>query len=311
MTTRSARWRGALAGLALMVFAVLPGCAALSGGGSTSSAGGGDTWSTPTLDRGIASDAQAPSEVAEIAPENGTAFSAQSVIQTGFLSLRVDDPRESVDLASDITRALGGRVESRHLFSDQVGNQTIVRSAQMTLRIPDERLDDAYAELTTLGTVRSDQRDAHDVTMQRVDLVARVAALERSIERLESLVTDAGDLSDLIELETALADRQADLDALTAQLDQLSDQIAFSTITVEFVSFAASDDPTPESFWSAFLAGLKSIGTALSALLVATGFALPWIILITLVVVVVTLVVRSRRRRQNEQVEQGSDGYSG
>lgn len=298
MTSHS-RTRHALVAVALASLALVTGCSAETGDQSAMSNG---------FDSGL------PSVAVEsiVAPEaDAVSATDQALIQTGYLSIRVDSPVESVDRAAEITAALNGRVESRHIYSDQSGDQTIVTSAHMTLRIPDTKLDEAYSQLSELGDVRTDQRDARDVTMEKVDLEARVDSLERSIQRLEALVTDAADLSDLIELEGALANRQSELDSLSAQLEVLTDQVSFSTISVEFVSISTTPDPEPESFWSALLAGLKSIGAVFSALIVAAGFALPWIILLGVIALVIILIVKRVRRRSKRQAPVSPDGYSG
>lgn len=63
-----------------------------------------------------------------------------------------------------------------------------------------------------------------------------------SIERFKQLISAATNTADLIAAETALAERQAELDSLNAQLKYLSDQVEMSVIYLSLLpndSFSA------------------------------------------------------------------------
>jgi hypothetical protein len=105
-----------------------------------------------------------------------------------------------------------------------------------------------------------------------------------------------------VSIESELASREADLDALTSRLAVLRDQVAMSTLSVDLRGPAAPpvvvDEPAPAG-WSSGLAagwaGLQAVGTAAAAV---AGFLLPMLPLVAVVlglVWVVRRVVRGRR----------------
>ncbi len=61
-------------------------------------------------------------------------------------------------------------------------------------------------------------------------------------------MASAANTADLIEAENALADRQAELDSLTAQQRYLSDQIDLSTLIVDISAEPRRPDDR-DSFW--------------------------------------------------------------
>jgi hypothetical protein len=58
-------------------------------------------------------------------------------------------------------------------------------------------------DLKTLGTVQSAETKSEDVTAQRVDLDARIKALQASLDRLLAIMRDAKDPDALIKAEGA------------------------------------------------------------------------------------------------------------
>ena len=107
-----------------------------------------------------------------------TSQSERSVISTGDLSLEVDDVVSARDQVVATIEGMGGHVESQHL------NGREATSGYLTVRVPAAQFDRAVDSLSEIGTVLNDSRSSQDVTMQHVDLQARVNALEASIDRL-------------------------------------------------------------------------------------------------------------------------------
>ncbi|TFD04275.1 DUF4349 domain-containing protein [Cryobacterium sandaracinum] len=223
------------------------------------------------------------------------ASSQRDVITTGMVSITVKDPIASVQDAVTITEQAGGRIDSR-TENPATGNQPA--SANLTLRIPSDELDRTLAELKQLGTVNFVSLNASDITQQTQDLDARITSLQTSVDRLLALMTSATNTTDLIAVENALAERQSELEGLQAQRDYLSDQVDFSTITLDLYSTGTVDPGTPDDFWDAIAAGWNALLTALGAAIVAIGFALPWLLALGLVAAIVYLVIRLARKRR-------------
>ncbi len=135
-----------------------------------------------------------------------------------------------------------------------------------------------------------------DVTAVAIDLQARVDSTRASVERLTQLMAQSGSVSELIEAEVALTDRQAQLESYEQQLAALDDQVAMSSLQVQLTRAAAPTTAEPSGFGDGLLAGWNGLVVSLNALVIALGFLLPWLAVAAVVILVVWLIRRARRR---------------
>lgn len=229
-----------------------------------------------------------------VAEESADRADDRSVITTGYLYVTVDAPLESAAEAVAIAEAAGGRVDARQEFAPQGGD---AGGAQLTLRIPAERLTATLDRLKELGEVEELQLSASDVTREVQDIDARVTALRSSITRLLALQDAAATVEDLITLETAISDRQAELESLEAQQRFLADQVGLSTITLVLGSRDVAPVTEPDTFVTGLITGWEALVAFGSGLLVLLGVLIPWLVLFGLLGLIVVLIVRRARRR--------------
>ncbi len=281
--------RSLLIGAALVISALsLAGCSA----GASSSA--------PHLPAG------GSGQSAAVAPDtsNGSAVKTgggsaatvdRSVVVTGTVTVTAEKPLDAADKAVSIVEAAGGRVDGRTENAATNGDRG---SATLVLRIPAAKLTPTLDALKKLGRADQVAINATDVTAQTQDLSARIDALRASITRLLQLEASATDTTNLIAIETAISDRQGELESLEAQQRGLNDQISMSTITLSLRSDAAAPPIKPADFWTGLGAGWGAFVAFWAAALVAFGVLLPWLALIGVGVVVVLLILRGLRRHE-------------
>jgi hypothetical protein len=226
-------------------------------------------------------------------PADATVDSGRQVISSGFVTLTADDPIAASGAAVQIVESAGGRVDGR---TEQAPSNGDKGRASLTLRIPTDKLTATLTELKELGDNASVQLSDVDVTTEVQDLDARISALSASVGRLIALMSTATDTDVLIDLETAVSDRQGQLESMESQRRLLTDQVAMSSVTLELVSPADAPVPVPRTFGDAVTAGLAGFGAFFTGLFFALGYALPWLVLLAILVAVL-MAVRRRRRR--------------
>jgi hypothetical protein len=240
------------------------------------------------------------------APTAEKATIDQQIIRTAYVTMRVDDVmRSAADLRARVGAA-GGQVTAE---DDRTDGES--RYVTITAQVPAADLDAFLADIGDLGTVDSLSVNAQDVTQQVVDLDARIAALQASIQRMNELLAEAERIEDLLAIETQLSARQAELDSLVAQREWLGTQVAMSSVTVSLspsTELAAVDAP---GFWSGLASGWAAFVAFLGILVTAAGFVLPFALVVAVIVVpVVIIIVRRSRRRRSLRADAGS-GASG
>jgi hypothetical protein len=129
-----------------------------------------------------------------------------------------------------------------------------------------------------------------------VDLRARVDAARASVKRLTELMSKSGSVADLIAAESALSERQAQLESYEQQLKSLDEQVAMSSIRVQLTERTTATAADPAGFGDGLLAGWNGLMVSLNALVVAFGFLLPWLVPIGVILLVIWLIRRRRRR---------------
>ncbi|KXC07149.1 DUF4349 domain-containing protein [Microbacterium hominis] len=289
---------GTLQGTSGASSAALP--AVIAPGGSTAELG---------LTDGRAGDAAAGGmSGAGVAADAATGSAGREIAATASATGDVGDAAAAAEGIAAAAVAAGGYVESQSTGAgapvDVMSGTGVVMpmpsGAWITVRIPADRLSETVAGLSAYGTVTSSQTDRRDVTTEAVDLRARVSALESSVARLTELMQQSSSTADLIAAESALSERQSELESLRQQLTWVQSQVEMSTLSVSLVTPAPAVTADPAGFGDGVAAGWNGLVATLNGLVIAIGFLLPWLGLIAFAALIVwgaRRVVRRRRAR--------------
>jgi hypothetical protein len=210
-------------------------------------------------------------------PEGISSVRDESIITTAYAFVTGDDPAAIADEVEKRSKAVQGKIDGRSVYSDDDGKIT---SVSLTVRVPAAEIDSFLTGLDEFATVHNLSQNSTDVTLTVTDYDARISALESSIARFTALEQSATTTQDLIEIESAIADRQAQLEQLQSEMRYYSDQIALSTIQIDIGLPDSATDPIPDDFWGGIVAGWYGLLAFFSGTLVAFGMAIPWIPLI-------------------------------
>jgi hypothetical protein len=173
-------------------------------------------------------------------PTTGDDAVDQMLVFNGALALAVlpDTIPASIDAAVQLAVDAGG----------YVAQQT---DTGLTLRVPSKRFRRLMKGLEALGQVRSRSVQTLDVSEEFHDLKVRLENLQSTRTRIQKLLGQAKDLSEILVVEKELERVSAEIDAIEGRLRFLSSQAAFSTVTMAFqelpreVTIAAPDEPPP------------------------------------------------------------------
>lgn len=264
------------AGAAFLALGLLAGCAANSG---TSE------YSSPAQPGGAADqEAAAPDSVTANTPP----MEDRALVTTGYMGISTGDVAAATEQVEGIVDGFAGRIDSR---SESTGDSAQTR---LTVRVPADDYDALLEALRGAGTVQYVETNVVDVTMQTVDLEARIASLEASVASLRTMLTQATNVSDMLEVETTLSDREAELQSLRAQQTALADQVAMSTLDIT-ISNDELTNPTPDEggFLNGLQAGWNALMAFFNALLTLLGFILPGLIILLILGAIALLIVRA------------------
>jgi hypothetical protein len=145
--------------------------------------------------------------------------------------------------------------------------------------------------------VQESSLNSVDVSLQKVDLDARLEVLNTGITRLQALLEEAATTADVVTIESALTERQSERDSLQSQRDYLSDQTLFATISVNLYTPVDAAPRNQDGFLDGLVRGLQSIVSFGAGLIVWAGILLPWLGVLALVVAAIAITRRVRRKK--------------
>ena len=143
----------------------------------------------------------------------------RKVVREAWLDLRVDEPDTTISRLTALAERLGGYPAATN-------------STSTTLRIPDDRLEQAMTETATYGKVRDRRLSVTDVTDGYRDLGIRLDNAERARQRYLELLDRATTVTEAIEVERELERLSETIDLLRGRRNALNQREALATLTV-------------------------------------------------------------------------------
>ena len=184
------------------------------------------------------------------------------VVRYGNISLEVSDAEASLKSITELISANGGYLSgsSRYGQDDQL-------YVSATFRVPATNFDSVMSALREQGDVLSEDVSSYEVTMQLVDLEARLKNLRASETAFLALLDRASSVSDIVAVQAELSRVQGDIEAFEAQRAALADQVEMSSINVSLTLPVSPVDAASGDFDLGYeisnaLANLINVGRA-------------------------------------------------
>lgn len=247
-----------------------------------------DTGAMLTMARGV--DTTATAAEAPAATE-------KKIIRTAGMTIKTQRYDEAITTLEDACLDQGGWIENTN---ESTNSYSGLRTAYLTLRVPQNALDSFLEGADSLGRVTSRNESAQDVTASYQDTQTRLNTQLALMARLQALITESADLSDLLALESQIADTQYQIDSLQTSLNRTDRQVSYSTVSITLQEEKAPElTDTSVSFGDRLLSAIKTGFNALESFLgdmvVFLVAALPFIAIVIVVVIAVKLIKRRKK----------------
>ena len=159
--------------------------------------------------------------------------------------------------------------------SDESSTLGETPKGHLTIKSPPRELKALQDDIAALGTVTERTQKGQDVTLQVVDLDARIKTQQESVARTREFMTRTQNLGELAQMEGELTRRQSDLESMIAQQQSLANQVGLATLTVTVQK--TPDKPAEIAKakpGKSFVAKIPGVGHALAA-----GGHAAWVVL--------------------------------
>ena len=149
------------------------------------------------------------------------------------------------DLEAQIN-TLGGYIAS--LDSSQTSSSSYIHSSY-TVKIPSEKKDEFRTFISENANIISSSIDTEDVTLQYIDVDARLNSLRLEQESLETLLKNANSVSDIIDLQERLSEVIYEIEYYESQKRALSAEVDYTTFYLTVKEVEHETVKEEESVW--------------------------------------------------------------
>jgi hypothetical protein len=202
------------------------------------------------------------------------------VVQNSYLSLLVKSVVDTKNAINDYVSSKGG-----YMVSSSTSNPQDQATATITFRIPSDTLTDVLHFFRQQAVkVVSEELTGNDVTDEYVDIDTRIAQLEQTKARMNELLEDAREVSDLVNITSQITNIQQQIDSLKGRQQSLAQNAELSKVTVYLstdelaLPYAPENPFRPEVIVKLAIRSLLSNLQQLAALVIWVGvYSIIWL----------------------------------
>ena len=269
-------------------------------------AGCGSSGVKSMMNQAVREDAGMVTESVEMKSEAGLASdsaapqvedSNRKLIKTVEMTVETKEYDQMLTGLNEQIKAYGGYVEHMNTYNGSIySGRSYSRNASMTIRVPEEKLEEFLEEVTNISNVvrRSDKVD--DVTLAYVDLSSHKEALQTEQKRLLELLEKAESVEDIITIEKRLSDVRYQIESMESQLRTYDNQISYSTVYLEIDEVKELTPVKEETVWEQISGGfadsLVSLKDGFVEIVIWVAVNSPFLVIWAAVLIVFVLLIR-------------------
>jgi hypothetical protein len=201
------------------------------------------------------------------------------LIKTGFLTIEVENYKESRKKIKDLVIKSGG-----YLGNESETNETYRIANELTIRIPAKAFDQMMEGLMAEGIKTDTKRiEVQDVGEEYADLTARIEAKRAVEKRYLEILNKANKISDILEVEEKLRVIREETEAAQGRVKYLESQVSYSTIHLSFYKTLDVNyiPPSGPGFFSRIWEGLARGWENVLSFIVGVAYLWPlWLVVV-------------------------------
>lgn len=212
------------------------------------------------------------------------------VIKNANLAIVVEKPFDSLDAIISMASEMGGYVVNSRSYKTTSESGVEVPEAEITIRVPSEKLDEALEKIRKLvkdssKDIRSENITGQDITLEYIDLKSRLSTYEQTEKQLLRIQETATKVEDVLNILTRLNEIRQQIESIKGQIKYYDESSKLSAISVRLIAAEGINPLT--------IGGWQPLGVARDALqaLISIGqFLVNALIVIVIVLLPIFLV---------------------
>jgi hypothetical protein len=228
------------------------------------------------------------------------------IVREGNIQVQVEDTRQARDDIESLVATMMDKGAFIVSSTENSRGEDLSPNISMVIRVPVEEFDSVMDQIAAMAVeVTYSNEWSEDVTEEYVDVTSRIEAMEAARDRLLTIMEEADTTEDLLQAEAQLTVREADIEALKARRNYLSDSAKLSRITITLDPYVLYEPIDTE--WNPSETVRYAIERLIDGFqgfvdfLIVFGIAtLPWLVFFGLIIWGIVALVRSRRAKKAE-----------
>ena len=233
----------------------------------------------------------------------------QKLVRKVWLNAETEDLDALLATVDSRITELSGYVENREVYNGSNYSSHRYRTANLTIRIPADKLDEFVGQVTENSNIVSQNETTENITLSYADTESRQKALEVEQTRLLELLARAESMEDILKIEERLTQVRTELEEVTSRLRVYDNMVDYGTIYLEIYEvreYTVVEEP--ETVWerigTGFMESMEILGNFFVELFVFIIVALPFLIPIGLVITALILLRKRAKRKKAAQTKE-------
>ncbi len=274
----------------------------------------GDEWKAEVREFGFdapaaaAGGSPAEPEATTEEPREDRLASAK-MVYTASIQAETQDYDACTAALEELVDRLGGYLE--YASSDSRGDGS--RSASYTVRVPAKEFRGFLKTVGEISHVTSQDQNAENISERYYDTESRLETQKTKMERLQTLLSKAENMEDIIDLENAISETEYQIEQLTGSLRHYDSLVDYATVDIRLreVLRLSTVEEAPPTFGSrlgnAFTDGLRGFGDFLQGLAIFLAYNWLWLLFLGLVLLAVVKLSKRAQARRTETFRQARE----
>lgn len=237
------------------------------------------------------------------APQSGSGSGAdvttnRKLIRTVSMEVETENFETMIINVEDKVNALGGYIESAYTYNGSAYSSSGRRYAEMTVRVPDEDLENFVEQVAGFSNVVSKTTTTEDITLEYVDTEGLKEMYIAEETSLLALLEKAETIEDISYLTARLSEVRYNIENLESRLLKYDDLVEYATIHlyIEEVEVYTPVETEEKTFWEeiseGFMASMQDIWNSIVRFVKNLIIDLPYIIRFFVIVGLIILAIR-------------------
>lgn len=230
-----------------------------------------------------------------------TVDSGRKIIETIDMEIETKEFDELMTLVDTQLAKVNGYVSSSDVYGNSYEGMSN-RSAHIVLRVPAEKSDEFINFVEGNSVVTRKIVETDDVTLEYVDIQARMVGMKLEKESLENLLAQAETIDDIIMLQDRLSSVIGEIESAESKLRTMTNLIDYTTITLYIDEVETPTIIHEQTVWeeiaTKFTGNIEEIKEDIVDLFIYIVSESPYLLLYAIGIIVIVVIVSRTTKKQ-------------